>query len=71
MGILLALLELAFIIVAIGLGMWVIIWALGLAGISVHPNIIKLVGALIVIAVLIWFVSQLASGAAIQPRLFR
>jgi len=71
MAILLALLELAFIIVAIGLGLWVIVWALGLAGITVHPRIIQLVGALVIIAVLIWFVSQLASGAAIQPRLFR
>lgn len=62
MSILLALLYLALIILLVGLGYFVVVWALGIAGITINPRILQFLGAIIVVLLLIWLVGQLAGG---------
>lgn len=71
MSILLALLYLALIILAIGLGYYVVVWALGIAGITINPRILQFIGAIIVVLLLIWFVGEIMAGGGVRLPSFR
>lgn len=66
MSILLALLYLALIILAVGLGYYVVVWALGIAGIIINPRILQFLGAIVVVLILIWFVGEIMSGGGLH-----
>jgi hypothetical protein len=66
MSILMALLYLALIILCIGLGYFVVTWALGIVGITIPPRVIQFVFAIIVVVVLIWFVGEIMAGGGIH-----
>lgn len=68
MNILLDLLYLALIILCVGLGYVVIMWALGLVGITIEPRIIQILFAIVVVCILIWFVGSVVVGGGL-PRL--
>lgn len=66
MSILLALLYLALIILAVGLGYYVVVWALGIAGITINPRILQFLGAIVVVLILIWFVGEIMSSGGVR-----
>jgi hypothetical protein len=66
MSILLALLYLALIILAVGLGYYVVVWALGIAGITINPRILQFLGAIVVVLILIWFVREVMAGGGLH-----
>ncbi len=70
MSILLALLYLALIILVVGLGYYVVTWALGIVGIVIPPRAIQFIFAIIVVLLLIWFVTEImGSGGLRLPNL--
>ena len=66
MGILMALLYLALIILVIGLGYIVVQWALGLMGLTIPPRIVQIVFAIIVVVVLIWFIGDIVGSGGVR-----
>ena len=66
MGILLDFLYLALIVLCIGLGYLVLMWALGLFGIVIPARWLQVIAAIIMVLVLIWFVSQIAGGGGVH-----
>ena len=66
MSILMALLYLALIILCIGLGYFVLMWALGIVGITVPPRVLQLVFAIIVVIILIWFVGDIVGSGGLR-----
>lgn len=52
----------AFYVLCIGLAFVVVIWVLGLLGIEVPQRIAKIVGAIIFLLILIWFLQAVLSG---------
>ena len=69
MSILMDLLYLALIILVVGLGYIVVMWALKLVGLTVEPRIIQIIFAILVVLVLIWFVGSLGVSSLQMPRL--
>lgn len=66
MSILMALLYLALIILCVGLGYIVVMWALGIFGIVIPPRILQVVFAIIIVLVLIWFIGDLVGGGGLR-----
>lgn len=53
----------------LGLCFWLAIWVLGMFGITVPPQIIRIVGAIVFLVVLLWFLQVVLSGGGHFPRL--
>jgi hypothetical protein len=66
MSILIALLYLALIILCVGLGYLVVMWALGIFGIVIPPRFIQIVFAIIIVLVLIWFITDLVGSGGVR-----
>jgi hypothetical protein len=66
MSILMALLYLALIVLCLGLGYFVLMWALGIVGITVPPRVLQLCFAIIVVLILIWFVSDIVGSGGVR-----
>ncbi len=66
MSILLLLLYIALVILCVGLGYFVVVWALGIAGITINPRILQFLGAIVVVLLLIWLVSAIAGSGGIH-----
>ena len=63
-----AVITLCIWLLIIGLCFAIVIWVLNLLGIPVPMNIVKIVGAIIFLIVLLWFVQSVMSGGHL-PRL--
>lgn len=49
-------------LLVLGLVFYLVVWVLGLLGIPVPAQVIKIVGAIVFLLVLLWFVQTLMSG---------
>lgn len=65
-----AVISLCIWLLILGLCFAIVIWVLGLIGIPISPNVVKIVGAIVFLIVLLWFVETLLSGGSV-PRLGR
>lgn len=55
-------------LLVLGLVFYLVVWVLGILGIAIPPNVMKIVGAIIFLIVLLWFISAIMGGAGV-PRL--
>lgn len=55
-------------LLVLGLVFYLIVWVLGILGITVPPNVMKIVGAIIVLLVILWFIQAVLGGGGV-PRL--
>lgn len=67
MAILETILVLCLILLLLGLAFFVLQWVLGILGITIPPRVMQILGAIVVVLVLIWFVQAVMGGA--MPRL--
>lgn len=68
MAILEAVLVLCLILLLLGLAFFVLQWVLGILGITIPPRVMQILGAIVVVLVLIWFVQAIMGGGGL-PRL--
>lgn len=68
MAILEAILVLCLILLLLGLAFFVLQWVLGILGITIPPRVMQILGAIVVVLVLIWFVQAIMGGGGL-PRL--
>ena len=62
-----AVISLCIWLLIIGLCFAIIIWVLGLIGVPVPMNVVKIVGAIIFLIVLLWFVQGMVGGHSSLP----
>lgn len=62
MAILEAVLILCLILLFLGLAFFVLQWVLGILGITIPPRVMQILGAIVVVLVLIWFVQAIMGG---------
>ncbi len=55
-------------LLVLGLVFYLVVWVLGILGIAIPPQVVKIVGAIIFLIVLLWFVQAVLGGSGI-PRL--
>jgi len=60
-----AVIWLLIYLLVIGLVFYLAVWVLGLLGITIPDPVIKIVGAIIFLIVLLWFVQAVMSGAPV------
>lgn len=65
-----AVISLLIWLLVLGLVFYLVVWVLGLLGIAIPPMVIKIVGAIVFLIVLLWFVETLLGHGA-MPVLFR
>lgn len=63
MAIITAVIWLLIYLLVLGLIGWLVIWVLGLIGVPVPQRVIQIVGAIIFLIVLLWFLSAVLGGA--------
>lgn len=51
-------------LLVLGLVFYLVVWVMGLLGIPVPAQVIKIVGAIVFLLVLLWFVQTLMSGGS-------
>lgn len=56
-------------LLVLGLVFYLVIWVLGLLGIPIPAQAIKIVGAIIFLLVLLWFIQAVLAGGGHVPRL--
>lgn len=54
----------------IGLAFYLVVWVLGLLGIPIPPRAMQIVGAIIFLILLLWFVQAVMAGGH-APAIFR
>ena len=64
-----AVVTLCIWLLIIGLCFAIVIWVLGILGIPVPMNIIKIVGAIVFLIVLLWFIRAISIGGHIPSLL--
>ena len=62
MAILETVLMLCLILLLLGLAFFVLMWVLGILGIALPPRVLQILGAIVVVLVLIWFVRAVMGG---------
>lgn len=65
---LITVINFCILLLVIGLCFAIVIWVLGIIGVPVPPQIIKIVGAIVFLIVLLWFVQAVLGGGHF-PRL--
>lgn len=55
-------------LLVLGLIFYLAVWVLGILGIVIPPQVIKIVGAIILLLVILWFLQAVLGGGGI-PRL--
>lgn len=53
-------LNLCLILLIVGLAAVVLIWVLGMIGVSIPPRVIQILGAIVFVMVLIWFLGAIS-----------
>ncbi len=59
---LVAVITLCIWLLIIGLCFAIVVWVLGLIGVPVPMNVVKIVGAIVFLIVLLWFVQAIIGG---------
>jgi len=58
-------------LLVLGLVFYLVVWVLGLLGIPAPPMVIKIVGAIVFLIVLLWFMQTVLGHAGGLPTLWR
>ncbi len=67
---LVAVINFLILLLVIGLIFWLVVWVLGLLGIPIPPMVLKIVGAIIFLVILLWFIQAFVAGGGQHfPRL--
>jgi hypothetical protein len=62
MSMLVAVINFCIILLVLGLCFAVVIWVLGIIGVPVPMNVMKILGAIVFLIVLLWFLKALLGG---------
>jgi uncharacterized membrane protein len=60
-----AVIWLLIYLLVLGLVFYLAVWVLELLGIAIPPNVVKIVGAIVFLIVLLWFVQAVMSGSPV------